>query len=345
MTIANKLETINSALSDIKTAIVAKGVTPSGDITTYSTAISNISGGSTINNQDKTVSAETSQKYVTFDSGYTGLGTVTINAVDSSIDNNIISGNIIEGKSILGVPGSAKAGANGYNFEIIGSNINITQEGIASGFQNSSCLRQFEIPTESVTSLEFVIKFTLPQSFSSLEDGKSSWICTGGFGTSYVSKENSVCTLRFGYFGYWTGLSVTVSGGETYWFKATWDGTDHLIYYSTDGINWTSAGSGRVDSNNPYSTKFVFGNAGGTSIVPFLGSIDLSKTYVKVNNSVYWSWKTMSYPIDIDIDGYYEVNPEYTGFNHVNVHVLDSATEMLQEINSGSGSVNFDESE
>lgn len=45
MTIASKLTTINTALSDIKTAIVNKGQTPTGDITTFATAIGNISGG------------------------------------------------------------------------------------------------------------------------------------------------------------------------------------------------------------------------------------------------------------------------------------------------------------
>lgn len=44
-TVAEKLTIINGALGDIKTAIEGKGVTPSGDITTYSTAIGNISGG------------------------------------------------------------------------------------------------------------------------------------------------------------------------------------------------------------------------------------------------------------------------------------------------------------
>lgn len=44
-TIAEKLTTIDGALGDIKTAIEAQGVTPSGDITTYATAIGNISGG------------------------------------------------------------------------------------------------------------------------------------------------------------------------------------------------------------------------------------------------------------------------------------------------------------
>lgn len=39
------------------------------------------SGGTTINNQDKTVSPTTSQQTITADSGYTGLGTVTVNAM------------------------------------------------------------------------------------------------------------------------------------------------------------------------------------------------------------------------------------------------------------------------
>lgn len=45
MTISAKLTTVNSALGDIKAAIIAKGQTPTGNITTYATAIGNISGG------------------------------------------------------------------------------------------------------------------------------------------------------------------------------------------------------------------------------------------------------------------------------------------------------------
>ena len=44
-TIAEKLTITDGALGDIKTAIEGKGVTPSGDITTYASAIGNISGG------------------------------------------------------------------------------------------------------------------------------------------------------------------------------------------------------------------------------------------------------------------------------------------------------------
>lgn len=67
------------------------GITPTGTIsitengtysvTSYASASVNVPTGSTINNQDKTVNPSTSQQSITADSGYTGLGTVTVNAM------------------------------------------------------------------------------------------------------------------------------------------------------------------------------------------------------------------------------------------------------------------------
>lgn len=52
-------------------------------------------GGTTINNQDKTI---TSNGQYTADEGYTGLGTVTVNVVDEEYE-----GNLLLTKQILGI--------------------------------------------------------------------------------------------------------------------------------------------------------------------------------------------------------------------------------------------------
>lgn len=68
-------------------------------------------GGGAPSLQNKTVNPSTSQQTVQADSGYDGLDTVTVNAVTSSIDNNIQSGNIKKDVVILGVTGSYEGGS------------------------------------------------------------------------------------------------------------------------------------------------------------------------------------------------------------------------------------------
>ena len=93
--------TVNAVTSSIDSNIAAgnikSGVTILGIEGTYS---------GTVNNQNKTIDASTVSQSITADSGYSGLGTVTVNAVTSSIDSNIAAGNIKDGVTILGVTGN-----------------------------------------------------------------------------------------------------------------------------------------------------------------------------------------------------------------------------------------------
>ena len=81
------------------------------DVTQYASAAVNVPTGSTINNQDKTVSPSESQQTVEADSGYTGLGTVTVNAISSSY---VGSGITRRTSSDLTVNGGTITAPSGY---------------------------------------------------------------------------------------------------------------------------------------------------------------------------------------------------------------------------------------
>lgn len=108
------------SLSDIADAIRSKlNVQTTYKPGEMAAAIESISGGgSTINNQNKTVHPSSSQQSITADSGYTGLGTVTVKGV--TVENlsaaNIVSGVTVkigdadDDDSIASVTGTASSG-------------------------------------------------------------------------------------------------------------------------------------------------------------------------------------------------------------------------------------------
>ncbi len=83
-----------------------------------------VSVDASVNNQNKTVNPSINSQSITADSGYTGLGTVTFNAVTASIDPDIVPGNIKNGVEILGVIGTYTG--SGTNLQVKSITANTT---------------------------------------------------------------------------------------------------------------------------------------------------------------------------------------------------------------------------
>lgn len=105
--INEQLDILEETKAQIKQAIISKGqsVSDEDSFRSYANKIDNIS---TMNAQLKTVTPTTNQQVITPDTPeYNALASVTVNAVDNNIDDNIQSENIKSGITILGVTGKS----------------------------------------------------------------------------------------------------------------------------------------------------------------------------------------------------------------------------------------------
>lgn len=105
MSIQTEIERLEGAKSALKTSITNKGVTVDEEkkINEYSALVDSIVE---LKGQTKTVTPSTSKQTISPDAQYNGLTSVTVNAVTSAIDSNIVADNIKKDVSILGVTGT-----------------------------------------------------------------------------------------------------------------------------------------------------------------------------------------------------------------------------------------------
>lgn len=105
MSIQTEIERLENAKSALKTSITNKGVivNEGKKLNEYSALVDSIVE---LKGQVKTVVPSTSEQTISPDAQYNGLTSVTVNAVTSAIDSNIVADNIKKDVSILGVTGT-----------------------------------------------------------------------------------------------------------------------------------------------------------------------------------------------------------------------------------------------
>ena len=99
--------------------------------------------------------------------------------------------------------------------------------------------------------------------------------------------------------------TLTVNANSDYWIKFTWDGAVYKLSVSTDGTSYTDY----ITINNSlppaFNGKLGYGTDTGASYkYPFLGSIDLRNSYVRINGQTWWRGYVRPNGVNLkDIDG------------------------------------------
>lgn len=261
-------------------------------------------GGTVINNQDITITAN--GEY-TAESGYTGIGTATVNvpSYDTVTATNTSSAAVLEGDKVWVQPSGANydiidydAKGKSYNgFKIVGQDVAFdTNTSIASGFSTTSYLRLQEPFNPSSNTWEILFKL---ETSNDVSTAQYIFHTTKGAGNenrfgirTYVDGAKfkmSISTDGSSWDLSQTG-TYTVLANTTYWIKFGWNGTQYYLKYSTDGNTYTDditiSSSSAVYSSLVYSYICIFSGVSMNS--PWTGSLDLSESYIKVNGSDWW---------------------------------------------------------
>ena len=173
MNLREKIELIKDAKDDMREALISKGSTPSGDITTYADAIMNINSPGRATTATITPTTTSQTLYPT--GNYTRFDKVIVDPVTASIDPNITANNIVRGIKILGITGEFDP-LNGQT-KIITLNGTYTPESPFNAFSSVNVNVQGigikrEVSNEGVYQLPSSdFTFRLPEGATDIGDG------------------------------------------------------------------------------------------------------------------------------------------------------------------------------
>lgn len=175
--------------------------------------------------------------------------------------------------------------------------------GIVNNFSANDYLKLSSVFNPGSTPWEMVFKIKTPSSnsgaanqpiFETAKDTNDA----GRYGFQIVVVDGQKLMIQMSSDGSsWTGgwiSSAILSYNTNYWIKADYDGTTYRFYYSTDGITYT-----KIDeetSSGLYEQPVIscIGMGVGALDGGFTGEIDLSQSYIKINDQIWWQGVTIS---------------------------------------------------
>lgn len=320
MSIATAIQNAQGKVANAYTAVSNKGGTlpATQDLSNLPTAINSISGGgSSPVITSLSITPTTSSQEHTAPTGVDGFSPVTVSAVDSNIDPNILSNNIKHGVTILGITGTyigdievleatnktsalVTGGEKVFvenvetltrDFTVIGNPSIDDTTGVYTGTAgNTACVYKV-LENVLPQSFEMVIKmqhltantgywFYLADAF---EFSDAFWNAAG----ARVSLYNDDTKLSW----YVGGVKFTASlpfanmiNGQYYWYKIQVNGTQVTTSYSLNGEDFNTVATGTADMDAVSGGTYF--NIGSSNYRPFV--FDLSECYAKVDGNMFW---------------------------------------------------------
>lgn len=269
-----QLNGISNSTANIKKSILAKGITPSGGLSSYASAIDGITGSRNIGE----------------------IVASTIPLVDAGL--HLLDGSLVTSGSYAGFVdyiADLYDSADKYNnLEITGGVIDT--DGVLSNF-SSTAYAILPLPfAPSTNSWEVVFNITTGDSTTTRQFIVSAAYPIG-CGAFDILIQNGKFAINISSVGNTWDIASEVAGSysvltETeYYVKLAFDGTDYTLSYSLDGETYTTDITVTSSSTAYQLSTLMLGldYTGSAFADPFLGTIDLNNSYINIGSTRSWS--------------------------------------------------------
>lgn len=81
--------------------------------------------------------------------------------------------------------------------------------------------------------------------------------------------------------------SIALTPNTVYWFKIIFNGSRYSFFYSTDGVTFIECAY--LESSTIIPNNLLRFGVGRSENAPWLGSIDLNESYIKINGETWWT--------------------------------------------------------